>query len=212
MTKVGLYGGTFDPVHEGHIQLAEAAISEVGLDRVLMVPAVVPPHKNDRSVTPFEHRVEMVRLALANHPKVELSLIESELPTPSYTIDTVRLLHTRLVAGTELCFIIGIDAFVEIASWKSYEELLSKVSLLVAMRHGCSLQLLDAVRRKLGYNECGGRWSHSSERKDIIFLNSPIVGVSSSGIRRQLKNRASVVDGIPGRIVEYIKTNRLYLS
>lgn len=212
MTKIGLYGGTFDPVHVGHTQLAEAAIEEAGLDRVLMVPAVVPPHKKTRVVTPFDHRVEMVRLALAEYPEIELSLIESELPIPSYTIDTVRLLQSLLPNTTELYFIIGIDAFVEIASWKSYEELLSRVSLLVAMRHGCSPELLDKVRVNLSYGKVAGRWIHSGGRKDIVFLNSPIVDISSSTIRKQLREGASHVDGVPNHVMQYIQGNKLYSS
>ncbi|WP_240910085.1 nicotinate (nicotinamide) nucleotide adenylyltransferase [Desulfopila sp. IMCC35008] len=212
MTRIGLYGGTFDPVHIGHTQLAEAAICEAGLDRVLMVPAVVPPHKSERTVTPFDHRVEMVRLALVDHPGIELSLIESELPTPSYTIDTVRLLQRLLPTTTELHFIIGIDAFVEITSWKSYGELLSRVSLLVAMRQGLCPQLLEKVRDELSYSKVAKRWVHSGGRKDIFFLSSPIADISSSTIRKQLLSGAFQVEGIPNQVMQYIQANNLYLS
>lgn len=212
MTKIGLYGGTFDPVHVGHIQLAEAAIEEGGLDRVLMVPAVVPPHKKGLAVTPYDHRVQMVRLALVDHSAVELSLIESELPTPSYTIDTVRFLQSLLPDTTELHFIIGIDAFVEITSWKSYEELLARVSLLVAMRHGFSRQLLDEVRNKLCYSNAERRWIHAGARKDIVFLSSSITNISSSTVRNQLQSGASYVKGIPKPVMQYIQNNHLYYS
>jgi nicotinate-nucleotide adenylyltransferase len=213
MEKIGLYGGTFDPVHNGHIQLAQAAINEAGLNRVLMIPAVVPPHKNDPSITPYKHRVEMVRLGLANHSDIELSLIESELPTPSYTIDTINLLKTRLPVRSDLYFIIGIDAFLEIVSWKSYNQLLTDISFLVAMRHGFDHQLLDGVRNVLSYiDDGGGVWVHPDSQKDITFLSSSIVGVSSSELRSRLKDTGEVTDGIQDSVMQYIHANGLYES
>lgn len=215
--KTGLFGGTFDPVHLGHIQLMEAAMTEAGLDRILVIPAAEPPHKGSAGITGFAHRISMLRLALAGHERVELCLIESELPRPSFTIDTVKALERRdpAAARQSFSFIIGSDAFLDITSWKSHGELLAKVSLIVAQRTGAAIVARECVelRERLGYDLCGGRWVHEDPRfQDISFLDVPIARYSSSDIRLALADSRRVVPGLHPEVLAYIRTHQLYRS
>lgn len=210
MEKIGLFGGTFDPVHAGHVQVACAAVEEMELDRVLMIPAVVPPHKEHHRIAPLEHRAEMIRLELADHDKIELSLVEADLPTPSYTIDTVKLFQEQYPPTTRFYFIIGADAFIDILSWKAYRELLDRVTLLVADRQGFDEELFRELQDKLHYSADGNRWRHCGGFNDIVFLNSSIKDVSSSFIRERLARREGRVDGISAAVQEYIEFNMLY--
>lgn len=214
MLHVGLLGGTFDPVHNGHLQLAQAALREFGLDKVLLIPAADPPHKSRDSVTSFHHRKMMLQLALADSDCCQACLVEGELPVPSYTIDTVRYLLLRDGGCVNYAFIIGVDAFADLLSWKEYCQLLSLVNLIVARRKGFSRQAeLDNIAIRLGYGveASGNRWVGQGELKDILFLDSQPDDISSSAIRAQLRRGAKNVIGVHHAVLEYIQKNGLYL-
>ncbi len=215
MEKVGLLGGTFDPVHVGHLQLAKAAIAEIDLDRVLLIPAADPPHKCSTRITPFARRVEMLRLVLGGDrdpkAKLELCLIEGRLPTPSYTVDTLRWLQSESGKEVDFYFLIGMDAFAELLTWKSYRELLCRVTLLVAPRQGFSpTDKLEQISRCLGYDRGANRWHAAEAFHDIVFLHSMVPEVSSSAIRQALARGKGEVAGLDSRVLDYIRSHGLY--
>lgn len=214
MQNIGLLGGTFDPIHDGHLQLADAARTEVGLDKVLLLVAAGPPHKARDNVTPFHHRKRMLELALRDTDYVEPCFIEGDLPVPSYTIDTMRYLFNRDGDTVSYSFIVGIDAFADFLSWKEYRQLLTLVQLIVARRKGFSREsALDAIMIQLGYrsDQAGTSWEAQSGLKDIYFLDSQPDDISSSWIRSKLRAGAVEVNGLCPEVLQYIQRNGLYL-
>jgi nicotinate-nucleotide adenylyltransferase len=137
--KIALFGGTFDPVHLGHIAVARAAAEKFGLGRVYFVPADLPPHKQKRKLTDFQHRFAMLALATADDPRFIASLLDAPTGQPNYSIDTVRRLKGTLTTSDKLYFLIGMDAFKDIATWRQPEELLAEVEFIVVSRPGYSL-------------------------------------------------------------------------
>lgn len=213
MRKIGLLGGTFDPIHDGHLQLALAAKRELVLDCVLLMPAAGPPHKSSESVTSFVHRKEMLLLALAGIDGLKPCFIEGDLPTPSYTIDTVRLLQSDTAGQSEYYFIIGVDAFADLLSWKSYVELLRRVTLVVARRGGFTgADRLVAIAQSLGYIQKPDLWHSTGGLRNIYFLETRPVEISSSHIRDLLSEGYRKVAGVHPAVVDYAQNHKLYLK
>ncbi|WP_136806339.1 nicotinate-nucleotide adenylyltransferase [Desulfosediminicola flagellatus] len=211
--KIGILGGTFDPVHKGHLQLALAALNECSLSKVLLIPAAGPPHKHSKSVTPYNHRLAMLKCATSSFKKLEVSTIEGNLPVPSYTIDTIRFLEAQNTQNVSYYFIIGIDAFADILSWKSYNQLLGKVTLLVANRRGFKKhEMIRNVAMNLGYVVDGAKWKASNAHlKDIYFLQSPLLEVSSTSIRQSIASGCCEnIAGLDQAVFQYIKKHDLY--
>ncbi len=210
--KIGLLGGTFDPVHAGHVQLAELAMAEQGLDQVLFIPAAVPPHKRELMISAYDHRLAMLELALADHPSFTVCQAERILPRPSYTIDTLSYLQTILPKEASLYFIIGLDAFLDITSWKAYEELLCRVHLLVARRtEGVGKGRLTELADRLHYNPQAGLWQAMVDGfQDIIFLRGRPAAISSSTIRSSLREGKAVEAGLSDKVRRYIDQHSLY--
>ena len=204
--RVGLFGGTFDPIHLGHIRLARLAICEQRLDRLYFLPAFAPPHKERRKISDFQTRVEMVRLALAGEEKMDICLAEERLPPPSYTIKTLRYLAQGCLAGCQLFFVIGSDSLFYLPTWRDHEEILATVHLLVAARRGCGE--LAVMARRLGYQIDGTRW-WSPGKKDIFFLPGDVPTVSSSALRAALR-RGEECPLLPPAVAAWLKERRLY--
>ncbi|MCU1293301.1 MAG: nicotinate-nucleotide adenylyltransferase [Bryobacterales bacterium] len=133
--RICLFGGTFDPIHIAHLRIANEAMKNFSLNRVLFVPAACPPHKNGQTVTPFEDRFRMVEIACAPYPSFVASRLEAG-ERPNYTIDTVERFRKDLLPEDELFFLIGADAFNEISSWHRWEELISLIQFIVVSRPG----------------------------------------------------------------------------
>ena len=210
--KIGLLGGTFDPVHAGHVQLAELAMAEQDLTMVLFVPAAAPPHKHEMMVTAYRHRLAMLKLALADYRQFAVCQADDALPRPSYTIDTICYLQHLLPKTTDVYFIIGLDAFLDITSWKAYEELLCRVHLLVAHREESGKEeQLATLAARLQYTALAGRWrARDSARRDIIFLQGRPLVVSSSAIRRTLREGGDPGEGLDDGVRRYINQHGLY--
>ncbi len=208
--KIGLFGGTFDPVHEGHLALARAAMECCRLDRILFIPAARPPHKG-QPVASFDHRVAMLREALAGCRDMDVSLVEAERDTPSYTIDTVREMKRRL-AGQELFFVLGADSLVELHLWYRYEELLGLVRFIVAARPSIPFaQVAGAVAGLPGdfvYDARTRVWQRADGAR-IHYLADVRVEVSSSRVRRLLAS-GRPAPMVPERVRRYIETHHLY--
>ncbi|MGW8193792.1 MAG: nicotinate-nucleotide adenylyltransferase [Desulforhopalus sp.] len=208
--KVGVLGGTFDPVHRGHLQLAEMALGECSLDKVLFIPSAHPPHKDGNVVTSFAHRVAMLRLASKDISLFECDLIEERLPKPSYTIDTLKILENIYHDRAELFFILGADAFLDIATWKAHDKLLRLVNFILSLRKGYQLELVQEKLQELGYSEDGShRWGKFDSRQ-IHILKSIPTAISSSSIRAMIARGESVNQFVPENVEEYIMNHGLY--
>jgi len=196
MSRVGVLGGTFDPLHLGHLRVAEVARDELTLERVLFVPAANPPHKSGGEVTDARERVAMLELVLSAEESFELSTIEIDRGGPSYTIETLDELQ-RERPETEYWFITGSDAFVEIRTWKEWETLLGRYSFVVHGRPGVSLD--DASRAV-----------PAALHERIVFLRREMLNVSSTEIRRSVRDGHSIRFLVPDAVEGYIRQNRLY--
>ncbi len=197
--RVGILGGTFDPIHVGHLVTAEAVRNEYKLDKVIFIPAAIPPHKQEQSVTPALHRYIMTVLATYSNPYFEVSPIEMNRPCPSYTIDTIYELIEKYGEDTEFYFITGADAIAEIPTWDRIEELLGICQFIAATRQGC-LPNVDNIKEYFG--ELG--------QKRIHRLNTPELEISSTDIRARIKNGISIKYIVPLPVEQYIYKEGLY--
>ncbi len=216
---VALFGGTFDPIHAGHIAVAQAAQKRFHLDAIYFIPSSRPPHKTKMALTPFLHRYAMVALACADHPAFKPSLAEAELdgaaPRVFYTIDTVRRFR-REHPDDHLYFIVGADQFLELPTWKSYEALLDCCDFIIASRPGFKL---DALRLVIPPEKIGADHARESAanphkialRKSAIYmLNTVSSHVSSTEVRNRLDERKNIHGLVPSRVEEYILGQALY--
>ena len=197
--RVGILGGTFDPIHGGHLMTAEAVRDEYHLDKVIFIPAAVPPHKQNQDVTEAMHRYVMTVLATCSNPNFEVSDIEMNRPGPSYTIDTIRELLERFGEDTEFYFITGADAIQEIHTWDRIEELLEMCHFIGASRQGC---LPDVNQIKASFGELGKRKIHR--------LETPELEISSTDIRNRIKKGYSIKYIVPTAVEQYIYKQGLY--
>jgi nicotinate-nucleotide adenylyltransferase len=194
---VALLGGTFDPVHYGHLFAAQAARDALSLEQVVFVPARVSPHKEGRAVAEPAHRLAMVRLAVAGNPGLAVSEVELGREGPSYTVDTVATLRAAGIARVSL--VLGTDAFLLIRTWKRWEDLLGQVGLVLVSRPGSS----DRDARALA-EELGAPVDH--------WVEALGVAVSSSELRGRLARGRTVRYLVPDPVLEYIAEHSLYRS
>lgn len=209
--KIGILGGTFDPVHLGHLTVARRVLSQFQLDRVLFIPAPAPPHK-ERSLTPFVHRVAMLEAALEGEPGLHVSILEAERTSPSYTVETLEELHRRL-DPCKLFLVIGADMFVEIKLWYRYEDLFHLADLIVAARPGFSASSVAgqvaALTGSFTFDAEQQLWQRSDGFR-IYYLPDTDVAVSSSSIRQKLAAGKVVQDILPAAVKAYIHRHGLY--
>ena len=204
-------GGTFDPVHGGHLAVARQVLARYKLDTVLFIPAPSPPHK-ERSLTPFVHRVAMLEAALEGEPGFGLSILEAERPSPSYTVETLEELHHRL-DPCRLYLIVGADMFIEIHLWYRYEDLFRLADLIVAARPGVSHAAVTDKVASLpdSFTPDDERQSWlSSGGSRVYYLPDTNVTISSSQIRHLLALGESVDKVIPAEVHAYIRHHQLY--
>ena len=195
--NIGVLGGTFDPIHIGHLVVAEEARMKLGLREVLFVPAGQPWLKRDRDITPAVHRVEMVRRGIADNPYFKLCTLEVERPGPSYAVDTLTMLRKQLGSEASLFFILGRDTLAELPLWKEPEKLVQLCRLVVAPRLGSKdLKHLETAIPGL--------------LDKVIQLDMPVIGISSSGIRQRLAQELSIRYLVPKGVEEYIVEHELY--
>lgn len=202
--RLGLFGGSFDPVHGGHLHVAEAAQRAFGLDRVVFVPAVQPPHKPARRLAPAADRLAMIRLALAGRPGWSVHDLELRRPGPSYTIDTVRALPDALgLAQAELFLLIGGDNLAGLAGWKDARALLERVQPVVVRRDAELESELAHLARRLA--------PALVEKLRGGILDLPPVAVGASDLRERLaRGAATGADELPTAVGEYIRVRGLY--
>lgn len=201
LRKIGIMGGTFDPIHYGHLVTAETARSEFALEKVIFVPSGNPPHKSEAMVTRKEQRYLMTVLATAANPYFEVSRVEIERPGQSYAIDTVREFKSKMDEDSELYFITGADAIFEIVTWKDVDGLFDRCTFIAATRPGFNL---DALREKLL------KRLPIEYLKKIIPLEVPAMAISSTDIRQRIRNNRTVKYLLPEEVENFIYKNKLY--
>jgi nicotinate-nucleotide adenylyltransferase len=186
--RLAIFGGTFDPIHNGHIAVARAAAARFGLDRVLVVPAAHPPHKSGVTRAPYDARVRMAELACAGEPRFEISRLEENTPR-SYSVDTIEKARAGMAPGDDLFFLIGADAFAEIQTWRRWRDVARGVVFLVVSRPGHIYDIPEGVR---------------IERLDTLSLS-----ISSSEIRAELAAGVRPA-ALPEAVWDYIVERGLY--
>ena len=195
--RLGLYGGTFDPIHLGHLILAESCREACGLDRVWFVVAGIPPHKpGDR--TSVDHRIEMARIAVAGHSAFEVSEIETQRPGPHYSVETLEAIQ-RDRPDDDLFFLIGADSLVDLPHWRSPARIGELATLVVVNRPGIPLPAPATLREALGPNA-----------RPIIEVTVPPIGIASNDLRRRRKEGRSIRFQVPRGVEAYIDEHGLY--
>lgn len=198
MQRIGVIGGTFDPIHYGHLAAAEEARVRVNLEKVLFSVAGLPPHKLDEEVTPAEHRLAMVQLGIFSNPDFELSRVDVDRSGPSYTVDTISILQEQWGQGAEMFFILGLDSLVEVPTWHQPERLIQLCHLVAVARPGFEVdmrQLEDSV-------------PGISSRVEIIGM--PEVDISSSDLQQRVREGLPIRYQVPEEVERYIREHRLY--
>lgn len=198
--NIGLMGGTFDPIHMGHLVTAEEARQQFDLDYVIFVPTGIPPHKDEMAVSLPEHRYLMATLAVMSNPSFFVSRFEIDMEGPTYTIDTVRHFACGKPPNPEIFFITGADAILEIFTWKDYEELLNFCTFIAVSRPGYSLER---------FHESLDRSCPEMKHK-VHLLEIPALAVSSTFIRERVALGKTIKYLTPEPVEQYIRKHGLY--
>lgn len=196
--RLALLGGSFDPIHNGHLTLARAFGHAVKADRVLLMPAKQPPHKPGVRLAGESDRLAMCRLAVEGDALLEVSDLEMRLPAPSYTVNTLRALH-EMRAGMELFLLCGGDMLLNLSQWREFEQILSLCTVCAVPRGEDDLSRIEA--RAQEYRALGGR---------VLILPMEPVDISSTEIRRRLECGESIEELVPSCVAEYIRRQGLY--
>ena len=211
--KLGILGGTFDPIHLGHLRTAEEIGQELGLEKVYLIPSASPPHKTSEPVAPFHHRLTMAQLAVGDSSLLEVLDLEGKRPGFSYSIETLREFHHIFSPDHELYFILGIDAFLEIKTWKEYEKLFCYAHFVIIERAGFHPRDLEVFLLNIGLNV------RKTKRPDVldvtsgntVILKTPtLMDISSTRIRKWVANGKSIRFLLPERVMNYIMEKGLY--
>ena len=198
--NMGILGGTFDPVHNGHLILAEVAQKQLNLSVVLFFPAGQPWLKTERIITPAQHRLQMLRLALAGKTGFRISEMEIQRPGPTYTIDTINELKEGLNTEDELFFILGQDILMQLPQWHEASALVQFCYLVAAPRPGVKKPDLKALELKI-----------PGITQRVMLLKEPVIDISASDIRERVARGLSVRHLVPEPVNRYIKENKLYV-
>lgn len=218
--RIGIFGGTFNPIHRGHLQIAQDVRKALDLDRIVFVPSGTPPHKRRGEVVPAHHRLEMVRLAVAPYPEFEVSTVEVDRKGPSYSVDTVRLLQHAEGGLAEWFFILGLDAFLDILSWKDPHRLFHLCHFVVTSRPDCHFVSLHRLHLPV-------RWSWAdlealdhcrqtqityplTEQTQLFLLKVTACPVRATWLREELRRGHLPKEWLPEAVQSYIMTHGLY--
>lgn len=202
--RLGIFGGTFDPVHFGHLALAEECLAAANLDELWLVPAASPPHKGGKKISRFDQRKEMLELAIAGNEKFKVEPMEADRPGPSFTIDTLQEIHKRK-PDDELFLIIGGDSALEFSTWKDPAKIASLATIIVRIRPGFIMpteqEFISQLGKELGIHP-----------KVIFVSGPPYLDVSSSLLKERVSNNKSIRYLLPRAVEVYIQQKKLYLS
>jgi nicotinate-nucleotide adenylyltransferase len=199
VARLGILGGTFDPIHHGHLVAASEAWRQLALDRVLIVPAGVPPHKPNRPISPACHRLRMLELAIAGRPHFEISHVDLERPGPCYTVNTLELLRAEWGPRPTFYFIVGADSLTELATWYKPQRLINLCELAVVERPGINVDLPQLEVQLPGLSS------------RVHRVRMPLLEISSSDLRARVREGQSISYLVPGEAEAYIYEQNLYL-
>jgi nicotinate-nucleotide adenylyltransferase len=216
--RIGIYGGTFDPVHNGHIEIARRVARNFDLDHLLIVPTSRPPHKDHGSISDTYHRYAMAVLATTDDPRLLVSTVEIEAPDRPYTYQTVERLREQYGDEHQFFFIMGADSFAELDTWREPERLLAGVNVIVAARPGVEIELAG-LPEKIEANIVDLRGesrkpsveTESGAKQTKVFLTDYVrADISSTEIRRMAGEGRSIKDMVPPTVADYIEKYKLY--
>lgn len=196
--KIGLFGGTFNPIHLGHVDMIQQVCEETMLEKVIFIPAYIPPHKKSKNIIPFSHRLEMAKLAISSYKNFEVSDIESRSQSPSYTFHTLAYFREHHPQD-DFYYVMGVDSFNGIESWYHWQEVLHLANFIVIDRAGQKLEVSDATKSVL----------EDSPYK-IYHLPLHTIPISSTLIREKLIERESVKEFLNDSVYQYIEEYDLY--
>lgn len=196
--RVGVLGGTFDPIHHAHLVAAQEALHALALDCVLFVPAGNPPHKPAQPISAAYHRVAMVSLAIAGRPGFQLSLVDVERPGPHYTVQTLTILRERWGAESRFFFIVGTDSLAELSTWRQPEGIVALADLAVVERPGAPVDMAALEARLPGL----GRHLHR--------VDMPLLQISSTDLRARVRDGRPISFLVPQAVEDYIREHGLY--
>jgi nicotinate-nucleotide adenylyltransferase len=220
--RIGLFGGTYNPIHLGHLRAAVEVKEGFSLDEIYLIPCALPPHKKSGHVAGAKDRYEMARIATANTPGVLASDVELKRSGPSYTIDTVLYFKSVFKEDTKLYFILGFDAFLEIDTWKSYKDLFPLIPFIILTRPYTERidpdlrqqKIEDFMKSRISagykYDSSQSGFTHLKMEPVFLFDVTPLK-ISSSAIRSLIKKGRSIRYLVPDEAIAFIKTNGLYL-
>ena len=191
--KIAVMGGTFDPIHLGHLLMAEIVRSDAGMDRVLFIPAGNPPHKRDNEITSPEDRFQMTNLAIQDHPYFDVSRMEIDRPGYTYTVETMKLLEEQNDGSKEYYILLGADAFAYVPHWREAEKVISQARFIVVQRPGYMVESPENL-----------------PEIDFRTIFVPMMDISSTMIRERIKEQLSIRYMVPEAVRDYIETHGLY--
>ena len=212
MARIAVLGGSFNPIHYGHLLLADDVLEQLALDRVLFVPAGAPPHKPATLLAPAADRFEMVRRAIADHPRFDVSDVELRRAGPSYTVDTLTALAAR---GDELFYIVGSETFLDLLTWREPKRVAALARLVVIPRAGSVFDTEGAAAQKV-LHEIGveGGFVHAGgglpPPRGVLIVHATSLPLSASDLRRRVREGRSLVYRLPPAVIEYVRAHRLY--
>ncbi len=198
--KIGIFGGTFDPIHMGHMIVAETIMDEFGLDQVVFIPAAVPPHKLGRQISPARDRYMMTMLATCSNPRFQVSDMEMHRQGPSYSRDTLAQLIEKHGADAEFYFVVGADSVVSLHTWNRIDELLGMCHFIGASRPGC-MPDMSKIQERFG-----------PLAEKIHCLETPELEISSTEIRKRVRQGKTIRYIVPEAVEQYIYKEKLYLE
>jgi len=212
LARVAVLGGSFNPIHYGHLLLADDVLEQLALDRVLFVPAGSPPHKPAGLLAPAPHRYEMVRRAIADHPRFEVSDIELRRPGYSYTVDTLRALTA---GGDEIFYIVGSETFLDLLTWREPRMIAALARLVIIPRAGSVFDTEGAAAQKV-LHEIGveGGFVHAGGAppppRGVLIVHATSLPLSASDLRRRVREGRSLVYRVPPAVIAYVHEHGLY--
>ena len=213
--RLGILGGTFDPIHLGHLRVAEEICEELELEKVYLIPGALPPHKEGKPLTPFHHRLTMTRLATENSHVLETLDLEARRQGFSYSIKTLKEFHQMFKSDLDLFFIIGMDAFLEIKTWKSYKQLFEYAHFAVIKRPGVQSEEFETFLTSLGVGFQKEPHQNSFINPfgyTVIYKKATLMDISSTKLREKIVTNKSIRFLVPESVVSYIMEKGLYGS
>jgi len=208
MQPIGIFGGTFDPIHFGHLRLAEEMAEGLGLDQVLFIPAGQPPHRGAPRIA-ATHRLEMVRRAIAGNPRFAVDAREVTSPRPSYTVDTLTALRAELGKEQPLWLLLGADAFLELPTWHEWRQLFELANIAVAARPGAQMLQSDLMPEPLK-SEVLKRQEANGSAGSVMLRQTTPLDISATAIRDTLARHGSARYLLPDAVLDYIHEHQLY--